>query len=165
MSLYPTLDKERLKAFIADVPEDLWNDFKTYAYNGVPKAVEHPHSWSGTMEDFVFYIMEQWIKQHSAKPEQRQMTFAFAEVEDVKPGEKEWQQFLRLIDKDLAADLRKAQFLSYDGTYLFLGVPNRDILTMIEERFNDFAVFNHTEKCSVKVFGKILSLRYKIVKQ
>lgn len=162
--IYPTLDEERLKVFVADVPEDLWNDFKTYAYNGVPKAVEQPHSWNGTMESFVFYIMEQWIKQHSAKPATQQ-TFAFAEAEEIKPGKKEWQQFLCLIDKDLAADLRKAQFLSYDGTYLLLGVPNKVLPTMIEEHLNDIAVLNHTEKCSAKVFGKILSLKYKIVKQ
>ena len=163
--IYPTLDDKRMMEIFKKVPEDLWNDFKAYAYNGVPKAVEHPHIWSGTMEDFVFYIMEQWIKQHSAKLEPRQMAFAFSEVEEVKPGEKEWQQFLRLIDKDLAADLRKAQFLSYDGTHLLLGVPNKDIPTMVEERFEDIAVFKHTEKCSAKVFGKILSLRYKVVKK
>lgn len=70
-----------------------------------------------------------------------------------------------LIDKDLAADLRKAQFLSYDGTYLLLGVSNKALPTMIEEHLNDIAVLNHTEKCSAKVFGKTLTLKYKIVKQ
>lgn len=163
--IYPTLDEKRMMAIFKTVPEDLWNDFKTYAYNGVPMAVEQPHRWSGTMEEFVFYIMGQWIKQHSAKPGPQQQTFAFAEAEEIKPGEKEWQQFLCLIDKDLAADLRKAQFLSYDGTYLLLGVPNKALPTMIEEHLNDIAVLNHTEKCSAKVFGKILSLKYKIVKQ
>ena len=163
--IYPTLAEKRMMAIFKTVPEDLWNDFKTYAYNGVPQAVEQPHSWNGTMEEFVFYIMGQWIKQHSAKLGQQQQTFNFVEAEEIKPGEKEWQQFLCLIDKDLAADLRKAQFLSYDGTYLLLGVPNKALLTMIEEHLNDIAVLNHTEKCSAKVFGKILSLKYKIVKQ
>lgn len=163
--IYPTLDEKRMMAIFKTVPEDLWNDFKTYAYNGVPKAVEQPHSWNGTMEEFVFYIMGQWIKQHSVKSGPQQQTFAFAEAEEIKPGEKEWQQFLRLIDKDLAADLQKAQFLSYDGTYIFLGVPNKILPTMIEERFKDIAVLNHTKKCSAKVFGKIITLKYKNVKQ
>ena len=163
--IYPTLAEKRMMAIFKTVPEDLWNDFKTYAYNVVPKAVEQPHSWNGTMEEFVFYIMGQWIKQHSAKLGQQQQTFNFVEAEEIKSGEKEWQQFLCLIDKDLAADLRKAQFLSYDGTYLLLGVPNKALPTMIEEHLNDIAVLNHTEKCSAKVFGKILSLKYKIVKQ
>lgn len=35
---------------------------------------------------------------------------------------------------------------------------------MIEEHFNDIAVLNHTQKCAVKIFGKKLSLGYKIVK-
>lgn len=163
--IYPTLDEKRMMAIFKTVPEDLWNDFKTYAYNGVPKAVEQPHSWNGTMEEFVFYIMGQWIKQHSVKSGPQQQTFAFAEAEEIKPGEKEWQQFLRLIDKDLAADLQKAQFLSYDGTYIFLGVPNKILPTMIEERFKDIVVLNHTKKCSAKVFGKIITLKYKNVKQ
>ena len=161
--LYPTLDEERLKAFIADVPEDLWNDFKAYAYNGVPKAVEQPHRWNGTMEEFVFYIMEQWIKQHTEKQAVQQPSL-FAD-DEVKPGEKEWQQLLRLIDKDLADDLRKAQFLSYEGTHILLGIPNKTLYTMIEERFNDIAVRNHTEKCLAKVFGKAITMKYKIVKQ
>ena len=163
MSLYPTLDEERLKAFVADVHEDLWNDFKAYAYNGVPKAVEQPHRWNGTMEEFVFYIMEQWIKQHTETQVVQQPSL-FAD-DEVKPGEKEWQQLLRLIDKDLADDLRKAQFLSYKGTYILLGIPNRALYTMIEERFNDIAVRNHTEKCLEKVFGKTITMKYKIIKQ
>lgn len=163
MSLYPTLDEERIKAFVADVPEDLWNDFKAYAYNGVAKAVEQPHRWNGKMEDFVFYIMEQWIKQHTETQVVQQPSL-FAD-DEVKPGEKEWQQLLRLIDKDLASDLRKAQFLSYKGTYILLGIPNRALYTMIEERFNDIAVRNHTEKCLAKVFGKTITMKYKIIKQ
>ena len=165
MSLYPTLDKERLKAFVADVPEDLWNDFKAYAYNGVPKAVEQPHRWSGTMEDFVFYIMEKWIKQHNAKPELQQM-FDFADVEEAKskPGEKEWQMFLRLLDKGLASDLAKVSFMSFKDGVVCLEVKSKAQIEMIEEHFKDIAVKNHTQKCAVKIFGKKLFLGYKIVK-
>lgn len=163
ISLYPTLDEEQLKAFVADVPEDLWNDFKAYAYNGVPKAVEQPHRWNGTMEEFVFYIMEQWIKQHSEKQVVQQPSL-FAD-DDVKPGEKEWKQLLRMIDKDLAADLQKAQFLSFEGTHILLGIPNKNLYTMIEEHFNDIAVKNHIEQCLAKVFGKIIAMKYKIIKQ
>ena len=161
--IYPTLDEKRLVAIFKNVPEDLWNDFKAYAYNGVPKAVEQPHRWNGTMEEFVFYIMEQWIKQHCEKQVVQQPSL-FAD-EEVKPGEKEWQQLLRLIDKDLAADLRKAQFLSYEGTHILLGIPNKTLYTMIEEHFNDVAVKNHIEQCLAKVFGKIIAMKYKIVKQ
>ena len=165
MSLYPTLDEERLKAFVADVPEDLWNNFKAYAYNGVPKAVEQPHRWSGTMEDFVFYIMEQWIKQHSTKQEPKQQIFDFAEADEVKPGEKDWQMFLSLLDKTLASDLSKVTYLSFDDGSVFLGVKSKAQAEMIEEHFADDAVLEHTQKCAVKIFGKKISLKYKIVKQ
>ena len=163
--LYPTLDKERLKAFISEIPEDLWDDFKTYAYNGVPKAVEQPHRWSGTMEDFVFYIMEQWVKQHSTKPEPQQQMFDFAEGEDVRPGEKEWQMFVSLLDKQLASDLSKVTYYSFKDGAVCLGVKSKAQVEMIEEHFADIAVLAHTQKCAAKIFGKKISLNYKIVKQ
>lgn len=118
------------------------------------------------MEDFVFYIMEQWIKQHSAKSEPRQQTFDFADVEEVKskPGEKEWQMYLRLLEKGLASDLAKVRFMSFKDGVVFLEVKSKAQIEMIEEHFNDIAVLNHTQKCAVKIFGKKLSLGYKIVK-
>ena len=163
--IYPTLAEKRMMAIFKTVPEDLWNDFKTYAYNGVPKAVEQPHSWNGTMEEFVFYIMGQWIKQHSAKLGQQQQTFAFAEAEEIKPGEKEWQMYLRLIDKQLASDLSKVRYLSFKDGAVCLGVENKSQVEMIEEHFVDVAVLSHAQKCAVKIFGKKISLNYKIVKQ
>lgn len=163
--IYPTLDEKRLVTIFKKVSEDLWNDFKAYVYNGVPKAVEQPHRWNGTMEDFVFFIMEQWIKQHSAKPEPQQQTFAFAEAEKVKSGEKEWQMYLRLIDKDLASDLKKVTYMSFKDGTVHLGVMNKAQIGMIEEHFADVAVLNHAQKCAVKIFGKTISFGYQIVKQ
>lgn len=163
--IYPTLDEKRLMTIFKTVPEDLWNDFKTYAYNGVPKAVEQPHSWNGTMESFVFYIMEQWIKQHSANPEPQQQTFAFAEAEEVKPGEKEWQTYLRLLDKALASDLSKVRYMSFKDGTVHLGVMNKAQIEMIEKHFEDVAVLNHAQKCAAKIFGKAINMGYQIIKQ
>lgn len=163
--IYPTLDEKRLMTIFKTVPEDLWNDFKTYAYNGVPKAVEQPHSWNGTMESFVFYIMEQWIKQHSANPEPQQQTFAFAEAEEVKPGEKEWQMYLRLIDKDLASDLGKVRYMLYKKGCVLLGIQNDAQREMIEDHFIDDAVLKHAQECAMKIFGNKISLAYKNIKQ
>ena len=162
--IYPTINEKRLMATFKTVPEDLWNDFKTYAYNGVQKAVEQPHRWSGTMEDFVFYIMDQWIKQHSAKPEPRQQTFDFAEAEE-KPGEKEWQMFLNLIDKQLASDLRRVRYISFENGTVCLGATSKAQVEMIEAHFTDVAVLIHVQKCAVKIFGKKISLKYKLMKQ
>lgn len=162
MSLYPTLDKERLKAFIVDVPEDLWNDFKTYAYNGVPKAVEQPHRWNGTMEDFVFYIMEQWIKQHKAKPELQQQMFDFAEAEETKPGEKEWQQFVAMLDGDIGEELRKVVFLSYDGKKVLIKATGEQ-RQRIENCLTD-AVVSRNRDLLKQVFGKSVTWQYLIAK-
>ena len=163
--IYPTLDEKRLMTIFKTVPEDLWTDFKTYAYNGVPKAVEQPHSWNGTMESFVFYIMEQWIKQHSANPEPQQQTFAFAEAEEVKPGEKKWQMYLRLIDKDLASDLGKVRYMLYKKGCVLLGIQNDAQREMIEDHFIDDAVLKHAQECAMKIFGNKISLAYKNIKQ
>lgn len=135
-SLYPTLDRERLKAFVADVPEDLWNDFKAYAYNGVPKAVEQPHRWSGTMEDFVFYIMEQWVKQHSANTEAQQQSFAFDEAEEVKPGEKEWDAFLKAYRGAFATIIYNFRFYRFENNTVHVTGP-RDMYVRFQSAFAD----------------------------
>ena len=162
--IYPTIDEKRLMATFKTVPEDLWNDFKTYAYNGVQKAVEQPHRWSGTMEDFVFYIMEQWIMQYRAKPYTRKQTFYFVEA-DEKSVEKEWQMFLNLIDKQLASDLRRVRYISFENGTVCLGATSKAQVEMIEAHFTDVAVLIHVQKCAVKIFGKKISLKYKRMKQ
>ncbi len=158
--IYPTLDDKRMMEIFKKVPEDLWNDFKAYAYNGVPKAVEQPHRWSGTMEDFVFYIMEQWIKQHSAKPEPRQMTFAFAEVEEVKPGEKEWQQLVAMLDGDIVSELREMAFVSYDGNAILLKA-SREQYKKFDSCLSD-DIMAHIKKCSKQVFGKVIKWKFSL---
>lgn len=115
--------------------------------------------------EFSVYDTIEQMKQAMQQDQQEQQQSLFAEAEEMKPGEKEWQQFLCLIDKEIAADFQKAQFLSYDGMYLILGVTNRDLPTMIEKHFDKKAVLNHVEKCLAKVFGKTITLKYKIVKQ
>ena len=114
--------------------------------------------------EFTIYDTIEQMQQAILRGQREQQPSLFAD-DDVKTGEKEWQQLLRMIDKDLAADLRKAQFLSYKGTYILLGIPNKTLYTMIEEHFNDIAVKNHIEQCLVKVFGKIIAMKYKIIKQ
>ena len=114
--------------------------------------------------EFTIYDTIEQMQQALAKKQKAQEPASLFD-EEVKPGEKEWQQFLCLIDKEIAADFQKARFLSYDGMYLILGVTNRDLPTMIEKHFDKKAVLKHVEKCLVKVFGKMITLKYKIVKQ
>ena len=67
LDAYPTLNEHRIKTFVADVPDYLWDEFKKYAYYGVPKAVEQPHRWDGSTEEFIYYILGEWVKSHSQK--------------------------------------------------------------------------------------------------
>ena len=115
--------------------------------------------------EFSVYDTIEQMKQATQQGQQEQPQSLFAEAEEVKSGEKEWQQFLCLIDKEIAADFQKAQFLSYDGMYLILGVTNRDVPTMIEKHFDKKDVLNHVEKCLTKTFGKTITLKYKLMKQ
>ena len=127
-------------------------------YNGKRKVGNPAY-----IEFTIYDTIEQMQQALAKKQEIQRLTSLF--VDEVKPGEKEWQQFLCLIDKEIAADFQKAQFLSYDGIYLILGVTNRDLPTMIEKHFDKKAVLKHVEKCLVKVFGKTITLKYKIIKQ
>ena len=127
-------------------------------YNGKRKVGNPAY-----IEFTIYDTIEQMQQALAKKQEIQRLTSLF--VDEVKPGEKEWQQFLCLIDKEIAADFQKAQFLSYDGMYLILGVTNRDLPTMIEKHFDKKAVLKHVEKCLVKVFGKTITLKYKIIKQ
>lgn len=161
ISLYPTLDEERLKAFVADVPEDLWNDFKMYAYNGVPKAVEQPHRWNGTPEDFIFYIMDQWIKQRQHKVEIEQELPLFANTESVMPGQKEWDAFLSSYTGAFLLYVQPLRLHTFDGTNLVLCATNaqREAFETYtpDDVEHEMAVFKQALK---KAFGRPVRISY-----
>ena len=127
-------------------------------YNGKRKVGNPAY-----IEFTIYDTIEQMRQALAKKQEIQRLTSLF--VDEVEPGEKEWQQFLCLIDKEIAADFQKARFLSYDGMYLILGVTNRDVPTMIEKHFDKKDVLNHVEKCLTKTFGKTITLKYKLMKQ
>lgn len=61
---YPTLDDQKIEQFAEQVSDDLWPDFKKYAYDGIDKAVEQPHRWSGTHEEFIYSLIAKWVNTH-----------------------------------------------------------------------------------------------------
>lgn len=113
---YPTLDTARLHALMADVPQDVWDDFKTYAYNDLPKAIEQPHRWNGTPEEFVYYAIMQWQKNH-CKTYNLQPS-----ASNIQPGEAEWGTFLANYQGPLADVLHDMPFHSYDADNKFVAV-------------------------------------------
>lgn len=112
------------------------------------------------MEEFVFYIMEQWIKQHSSKPEPRQQTFAFDEAEEIKPGKKEWLQLVTMLHGEIGEDLQKVEFVSYDGKAVLIKA-SREQCQKIEKCLTD-DVINYIKKCSKQVFGKVIGWKYSL---
>lgn len=118
MEQYPTLDEKTLNAFSEQVSDELWEDFKTYAYNGLIKAIEQPHRWAGSHEEFVYHLLSQWVRTHkkpmrSSKEKTEQKGDAeakqpdlFSQPQEPTPPEptiedypgryaEEWQELLR----------------------------------------------------------------------
>ena len=71
IELYPTLDERVVNTFSEQVSDALWPDFKAYAYNGLIKAIEQPHRWAGSHEDFVYHLLSQWVRTHK-EPKRKQ---------------------------------------------------------------------------------------------
>ena len=88
------------------------------------------------MEDFVFYIMEQWIKQHSANTEAQQQSFAFDEAEEVKPGEKEWDAFLTAYRGAFANIIYNFRFYRFENNIVHVTGP-RDMYVRFQSAFAD----------------------------
>lgn len=118
LELYPTLDEIRLRQFVSEVPEDVWTGFKKFAYNGVSKAVEQPHRWDGTNEEYIFYVMGQWLKQHEPNPQVIQQDL-FSSSPDTD-GTKEWQTFLSTFQGEIGQYFPAFEFCCYDGHTLTL---------------------------------------------
>ena len=110
----------------------------------------------------MFYIMEQWIKQHNAKPELQQQMFDFAEAEEVKPGKKEWQQFVAMLDGDIGEELRKVVFLSYDEKKVLIKATSEQ-RQRIENCLTDAVVARNRDLLK-QVFGKFVTWQYFITK-
>ncbi|MDO4801385.1 MAG: replication initiation protein [Prevotellaceae bacterium] len=126
LELYPTLDEMELREFISSVPDDIWSEFKKYAYNAVPKAVEQPHRWDGSPESFIMYIMKQWVEQKTrVVPMQMEMFANEAEAVEVKPkellpGEAEWNKFLQLYDGFVVSRLKGMSFRKFEGGVVYI---------------------------------------------
>lgn len=84
----------------------------------------------------------------------------FAEAEEVKPGESEWQQLVAMLDGDIGEELRKVVFVSYDGKTVLLKA-SREQCNKVESCLSD-DVIAHVKKCSKQVFGKVIKWNYSL---
>ena len=111
--------------------------------------------------EFTIYDTIEQMQQALAKKQQTQEPASlFAAAEEVKPGEKEWQQLVAMLDGDIGEELRKVAFVSYNGKTVLLRA-SREQCKRVESCLSD-DVIAHVKKCSKQVFGKVIAWNYSL---
>ena len=124
-------------------------------YNGKRK-VGNPAYIEFTIYDTIWQMQQALAKKQKAQ----EPAPLFAEAEEVKPGEKEWQQLVAMLDGDIGEELRKVVFVSYDGKTVLLKA-SREQCRKVESCLSD-DVIAHVKKCSKQVFGKVIAWKYSL---
>ena len=109
--------------------------------------------------EFSIYDTIGQMQQALAKKQQTQQSVSLFE-EEVKQGEKEWQQLVAMLDGDIGEELRKVMFVSYDGKTVLLKA-SREQCKKVESCLSD-DVIAHVKKCSKQVFGKVIAWNYSL---
>ena len=119
-------------------------------YNGKRK-VGNPAYIEFSIYDTIGQMQQALAKKQKAQ----EPASLFAEAEEVKPGEKEWQQLVAMLDGDIGAELRKVAFVSYYGKTVLLKA-SREQCKKVESCLSD-DVIAHVKKCSKQLFGKLIA--------
>ena len=124
-------------------------------YNGKRK-VGNPAYIEFSIYDTIGQMQQALAKKQKAQ----EPASLFAEAEEVKPGEKEWQQLVAMLDGEIGEELRKVVFVSYDGKTVLLKA-SREQCKKVESCLSD-DVIAHVKKCSKQVFGKVIKWKYSL---
>lgn len=108
--------------------------------------------------EFTIYDTIEQMQHAMQQRQQEQQLTLFAE--EVKPGEREWQQLLAMLVGEAGDELRKVGFVSYDGSTILLKA-SREQCEEVERCLTD-EVIKHVKKCSIKVFGKTVKWNYSL---
>ena len=111
-----------------------------------------------TYIEFTIYDTIGEMQQAILQRQQKQQLNLFADTKGFKPGEKEWQQLVEMLDGDIGEELRKVVFVSYDGKTVLLRA-SREQCKKVESCLSD-DVIAHVKKCSKQVFGKVIAWNY-----
>ena len=125
-------------------------------YNGKRK-VGNPASI-----EFTIYDTIEQMQQALAKKQQAQEPAPlFSEAEEVfKPGEKDWQMFVATLHGDVGKELRKVEFVSYDGKTVLIKA-SREQCQKIEKYLTD-DVIKYIKNHAKKIFGKVIGWNYSL---
>ena len=122
-------------------------------YNGKRK-VGNPAYIEFTIYDTIEQMQQAFAKKQKAQ----EPASLFAEAEEMKPGEKEWQQLVGMLDGEIVSEMRKMAFLSYDGNTILLKA-SREQYKKFDSCLSD-DIMAHIEKCSKQVFGKVIKWKF-----
>lgn len=124
-------------------------------YNGKRKVGNPAY-----IEFTIYDTIEQMQQAFAKKQEIQRLTSLF--VNEVKPGEKEWQQLVAMLDGDIGEELRKVVFVSYDGKTIIIKATNEQ-QQRIEDCLTD-AVITRIKDLLRRTFGKPVTWKYLIAK-
>ena len=113
-----------------------------------------------TYIEFTIYDTIGEMQQVILQRQQKQQLNLFADTQGFKPGEKEWQQLVEMLDGDIGEELHKVEFVSYDGKTVLLKA-SREQCKKVESCLTD-DVIAHVKKCSKQVFGKVIKWNYSV---
>lgn len=124
-------------------------------YNGKRKVGNPAY-----IEFTIYDTIEQMQQALARKQKAQEPASLFAEAEEVKPGESEWQQLVAMLDGDIGEELRKVAFVSCNGKTVLLRA-SREQCKKVESCLSD-DVIAHVKKCSKQVFGKVIAWNYSL---
>lgn len=125
-------------------------------YNGKRK-VGNP----AFIEFCVYDTLEQMQGDEIRKQQAEQPVSMFADAPKVKPGEKEWQNLVAMIDGNIGEELRKVEFVSLTEKGILLKT-SRAQHDKVERCLTD-DVIKQVKACAVKVFGKMVNWNYTLI--
>ena len=111
-----------------------------------------------TYIEFTIYDTIGEMQQAILQRQQKQQLNLFADTQGFKPGEKEWQQLVSILGGELGEELRKVEFVSFDGKGIILKAC-REQCQKVESCLTD-DVIKQVKAFSTKVFGKVVNWNY-----
>lgn len=111
-----------------------------------------------TYIEFTIYDTIGEMEQAMLQRQQKQQPSLFADTPEIKPGEKEWQQLLSMLDGELGEELRKVEFVAYNEKGILLKT-SREQHDKVESCLTD-EVIKQVKTCSIKVFGRVVNWNY-----
>lgn len=111
--------------------------------------------------EFTIYDTIRQMQQALAKKQKAQEPASLFD-DEVKPGEKEWQQLIAMLGGDIGAELQKLVFLSYDGNKILVKATSEQ-RQRIENYMTDDVVARIRDLLK-QVFGKSVTWKYFIAK-